>query len=92
MVKPMMKRIMLVITRDWATAGVSSAYEDAIAKITAKKNTTKAATPPIICKILIISCFVLLEDLNLVPIDSSCLVVLLITYKNLVNRLEMSAG
>ena len=81
MVKPMMKRIMLVITRDWATAGVSSAYEDAIAKITAKKNMPAAATPPIICKILIFSCFVMLEDLNLAPVDFSCLVVLIITYK-----------
>ena len=65
MAKPMMKRITLVRILLWTKAGISETAGIDIAKITAKKNTTTAATPPITVKILIISCFVRIEDLNL---------------------------
>jgi hypothetical protein len=61
---PIMKRMPLV-----ASLAVVACTEAASAKITAKKNTTAAATPPRTGRILIISCFVELGDLNLVPLS-----------------------
>jgi hypothetical protein len=63
--KPMMKRITLVRILLWTKAGISETAGIDIAKITAKKNTAAAATPPIIVRILINSCFVGIGDLNL---------------------------
>jgi hypothetical protein len=61
-----MNRIPLVTNLLRATSGE---YEAASAKITAKKNTTAAAMPPRIGRIHIISCGVVLGDLNLVPLS-----------------------
>ena len=74
MANPMMKRITLVRILLWTNVGISETAGIDIAKITAKKNTTAAATPPIIVKILIISCFVRIEDLNLALFDLQVLV------------------
>jgi hypothetical protein len=58
-----MNRIPLVARR-----AEVACTEAASAKITAKKNTIEAAMPPRIGRILINSCCVELEDLNLVPL------------------------
>jgi hypothetical protein len=60
-----MKRMALVRSLPCANEGISETDEDAIANITAKKNNIAAAMPPITVNILIISCGVVLPDLNL---------------------------
>jgi len=56
-----MNRMALVISR-------IGSYDEAIAKITAKKNKTATAIPPNTVINFITICFVRLEDLNLVPV------------------------